>query len=93
MRSLPIYLALSWLAAGCGKEIGDACIVNSDCSTSGDRICVDPTVESGYCSIMGCDYSTCPDEAVCVKFFTGSFTNRTCESQPCSRMRVRSRHS
>lgn len=65
------------LAAGCGKEIGDDCIVSSDCSPTGDRICVDPQV-GGYCTIQGCDLGTCPEESVCVRFFTGSFANRPC---------------
>jgi len=66
------------LLGGCGKEIGDACIVGSDCSPNGDRLC-DPSSVGGYCTIQGCDYSTCPEEAACVRFFTGSFLNRTCD--------------
>jgi hypothetical protein len=69
------------LAAGCGKEIGDeigdACIVSSDCSPNGDRQC-DISQREGYCTIQGCDYATCPEEATCVRFFTGSFANKPC---------------
>ncbi|HEX2687642.1 MAG TPA: hypothetical protein VHN14_13545 [Kofleriaceae bacterium] len=67
----------------CGKEIGDACVVASDCSPNGDRQC-DPDSSSpgGYCTIYGCDYSTCPGEATCVRFFTGSFENPLQEVQP-----------
>lgn len=72
-------LAFATLAAGCGKEIGDSCTYDTDCDTNGNRICVDPTAGyGGYCSIMGCDYSTCPDEAACIRFFTGGFTNKPC---------------
>jgi hypothetical protein len=67
--------------SGCGKEIGDSCVVSSDCSPNGDRQC-DNSQKEGYCTIMGCDFSTCPEEAVCVRFFTGGFSNRTCESSP-----------
>lgn len=65
-------------AAGCGKEIGDACIVSSDCSPSGDRVC-DISQREGYCTIMGCDFSTCPEEAACIRFFSGSFANKPCD--------------
>jgi hypothetical protein len=64
---------------GCGKEIGDDCLLSSDCSPDGDRVCViDMSTNSGYCTIQGCDFDTCPDESVCVRFFTGSFGNREC---------------
>lgn len=67
------------LGAGCGKEIGDACVVSSDCSPNGDRQCLDPSQNGGYCTIQGCDFGTCPDEAVCVRFFTGGFSNKPCD--------------
>jgi hypothetical protein len=78
------------LLGGCGKEIGDACTIATDCSPNADRICqcsncsgTDPMGDSanGYCTIQGCDFGTCPSEAVCVRFFTGGFTNppnKTC---------------
>jgi hypothetical protein len=65
-------------AIGCGKEIGDPCIVNSDCSTDGTRQC-DMVPKEGYCTIQGCDYNTCPSEAACIRFFTGGFSNRPCD--------------
>lgn len=64
--------------AACGKEIGDGCSFSSDCSPNGDRLCVDPN-NGGYCTISGCDYSTCPEEAACIQFFTGSFSNKLCD--------------
>jgi hypothetical protein len=75
MRPL-ILIAL--LAAGCGHEIGDACIVGTDCATDGTRQC-DSTSKQGYCTILGCDFDTCPGEAECIRFFTGEFTNKTCD--------------
>ncbi len=73
------YLVLvALVAAGCGKEIGDACIVSSDCSPTGERQC-DSSSQGGYCTIQGCDFDTCPSEAVCVRFFTGNFSNLTCD--------------
>jgi hypothetical protein len=69
-------------AAACGKEIGDSCIVSSDCSVRGDRQC-DPGSPDGYCTIQGCDYNTCPSEAECVRFFVGDFENVPCDpTQP-----------
>ncbi len=66
------------LVAGCGKQIGDACAISSDCDPNGARIC-DSADKEGYCTIVGCDYDTCPSEASCVQFFTGSFANRPCD--------------
>lgn len=81
---IPLVFAL---AAGCGQEIGDSCVISSDCSTDGTRFC-DSSTDEGYCTILGCDYNTCPDEAVCIAFFSGGFTNRTCtpetEAEICS---------
>jgi hypothetical protein len=62
----------------CGKEIGDACNMGTDCSPNGDRQC-DPSSVSGYCTIQGCDVSTCPSEAACVRFFTSGFSNKACD--------------
>jgi hypothetical protein len=70
--------AAAMAAAGCGKEIGDSCTLPQDCSPDGDRIC-DNFQPEGYCTIQGCDFDTCPGEAVCIRFFTGSFTNKACE--------------
>jgi hypothetical protein len=73
-------LVFALFAAGCGKEIGDACIVSSDCDPNGQRICIDPNAgNGGYCTIQGCDFDTCPSEAACIRFFTGQFDNKTCD--------------
>jgi hypothetical protein len=65
----------------CGKEIGDACSFSTDCDPNGARSCIDatPAGGDGYCTIQGCDFSTCPGEAVCVQFFTGNFSNKPCD--------------
>jgi len=72
------FLVIALLAAGCGKEIGDPCTVSSDCSTAGDRQCIDANEKGGYCTIQGCDYNTCPGEAACIRFYAGAFDNLTC---------------
>ena len=92
-RSLPA-LALRSLArlglgallvlAACGSEIGDACQLASDCDPDGDRVCLRSTVDGqpdvgGYCTVVGCDPDTCPDEAVCVRFYAGAFQNKDCD--------------
>ena len=64
--------------AACGDKIGDSCSLSSDCSTQGDRIC-DISSNGGYCTILGCDWDTCPDESVCVRFFSVADTNKTCD--------------
>lgn len=74
-----MLLAALIAASGCGYQIGDSCIVSSDCQADGTRVC-DQTQREGYCTIIGCDYDTCPDESVCVRFFSGGgFTNRPCD--------------
>lgn len=70
-------LTLPWLAAGCGSQIGDSCSLSTDCSPQGDRTC-DTSSPGGYCTIPGCDYGTCPSEAVCVRFFSVDSVNLPC---------------
>jgi hypothetical protein len=81
-RSMSPYLVIACMAfglvAGCGNQIGDSCSGSSDCSPNGDRFC-DNTQPDGYCTIVGCDFNSCPEEAVCVRFFSGGFVNRTCD--------------
>jgi hypothetical protein len=82
MKLPPLLASLLLLccSSGCGKEIGDECVLPSDCSPNGDRQCLDPNSgNGGYCTIQGCDFNTCPEEAVCVRFFTGGFANKPCD--------------
>lgn len=65
-----------WLTA-CGSSIGDSCSQSIDCAQDGTRIC-DKASPGGYCTIQGCDVGTCPDEAVCVRFFPVSNLTRAC---------------
>jgi hypothetical protein len=74
-RRLAAVAAVALLCA-CGHRIGDSCNTNVDCSPAGDRFC-DTSSISGYCTIEGCDTTTCPSEAVCVRFFT-PILNRPC---------------
>ena len=65
---------------GCGDEIGDGCAISSECSNNGERFC-DTTQPGGYCTIIGCDYGTCPEEAVCVRFFPAGDQSIPCDPQ------------
>jgi hypothetical protein len=51
----------------CQPEIGDECSNASDCSVQEQRTC-DTTYPGGYCTVLGCDADTCPEEASCVAF-------------------------
>jgi hypothetical protein len=61
-----VLAALGWLCA-CQPEIGDECSNASDCSVQEQRTC-DTTYPGGYCTVLGCDADTCPEEASCVAF-------------------------
>lgn len=65
-RILLVLAALGGLCA-CQPEIGDECSNASDCSVQEQRTC-DTTYPGGYCTVLGCDADTCPEEAACVAF-------------------------
>jgi len=66
----PLVLgSLTALAAACGHAVGDPCNTNLDCSPLGTRYC-DTSAPGGYCTVDGCDVGVCPDEAVCIRFFS-----------------------
>ncbi len=77
-RGLPLATLLVF--AGCGHQIGDACSTNVDCSPLGDRFC-DTAPPGGYCTIENCDTTTCPSEAVCIRFFI-PVMNEQCAYNP-----------
>ncbi|MGE0324293.1 MAG: hypothetical protein AB7K71_01225 [Polyangiaceae bacterium] len=60
-------LVVALLGAACSPEIGDDCVVSTDCSSVGDRLC-DTSQPGGYCTIFNCEPGTCPDDSVCVSF-------------------------
>ncbi len=74
-------LYLIALSAACGNEIGDECSSSIDCSPDGDRICLrqEEGLPGGYCSVFDCDYDSCPDESVCVRFFSAVFPDSVCD--------------
>ncbi len=68
-RAAAVLLAGTLLGAlsACQAEIGDECSVSTDCSPNGDRFC-DVAQPGGYCTVIGCDPDTCPDDALCVEW-------------------------
>jgi hypothetical protein len=63
-----LFLVVFTIFTGCDAEIGDDCSSSVDCASNGTRIC-DRTMTNGYCTIEGCNSSSCPSEAVCVAFY------------------------
>ncbi len=75
MWRFPLIAAL--LVAGCGAKIGDSCRTNIDCSPLGTRFC-DIASTNGYCTMEDCSPTSCPSEAVCIRFFTAI------QDEPCT---------
>ena len=73
-----ILFALALPVAACGHSIGDSCSQGSDCAQDGTRIC-DLASPDGYCTKVGCDFASCPSEAVCVRFYPGLNSDRSCD--------------
>ena len=83
-------LGLVAQALSCTPEIGDKCVLSTDCSVRGDRLC-DTAQPGGYCTIFNCKGNGCPDKAACLLFNAalqgcgfddraGSFGSRTARS-------------
>ncbi len=73
-----VFALTSALAlASCGKKIGDSCQTPADCDPNGARIC-DLSQPGGYCTVQGCDETTCPSEAACIRFFPVQFLTKPC---------------
>jgi hypothetical protein len=82
--ALLMTLVLAGLATpACSKHIGDGCNTNIDCAQDGNRIC-DLSQPGGYCTEDGCDDSSCPSEAICVRFFDQKYPTGTCSTPPGS---------
>jgi hypothetical protein len=60
-------LAAIAVSPSCTPKIGDKCIVSTDCSVQGDRLC-DTSQPGGYCTQLNCRGNDCFDEAACVLF-------------------------
>jgi hypothetical protein len=78
--SLALVVCAAVGAASCGREIGDECVTPADCNPNGSRAC-DTSQPGGYCTIIGCDATSCPEEAVCIRYFPAEFLTLPCN--PC----------
>lgn len=69
LKTASFFIAGLFVAtlAGCKPEIGDKCLLSTDCSQTGDRLC-DTSQPDGYCTVFNCTGNGCPDEAACVAF-------------------------
>src|ERR1700760_4427831 len=67
LRALPLVVMM--FIAGCGHNIGDPCQTNVDCNPQGDRFC-DTASLNGYCTQENCDFTSCPGDSVCIRFFS-----------------------
>ncbi len=61
------FAVASMALMGCQSVIGDGCVLSTDCSFRGDRLC-DTSQPGGYCTQFPCRGNLCPDEASCVLF-------------------------
>jgi hypothetical protein len=75
--SLLLFVVVA-AGAGCRREIGDECTTAADCNPNGSRSC-DATQPGGYCTIQGCDETSCPEEAVCMRYFPAQFLTKPCD--------------
>ena len=80
-------LLLLGLAGSCAPPaIGDPCEDSIDCDIQGKRYC-DLTQPKGYCTLEGCEKSTCPEDSVCVMFrpkpdrLASTWCMATCDSK------------
>jgi hypothetical protein len=74
---LPLVLALLALF-GCQPEIGDECLLHSDCGGA-SRLCDTSFSGSGYCTQFNCEPGGCPEEAVCVAYEGSPSSLSQCE--------------
>lgn len=65
--AIAVLLTVAGGASACTPSIGDQCVLSTDCSTRGDRLC-DTSQPSGYCTQFNCSNNSCPDKAACVLF-------------------------
>jgi hypothetical protein len=70
-------IAASSALAGCSHQIGDECTTAADCNPNGSRSC-DQSQPGGYCTVQGCDETSCPSEAVCIRYFPAQFLTQPC---------------
>jgi len=81
MQVALVLVVAATAGAGCKREIGDECTTAADCNPNGSRSC-DATQPGGYCTIQGCDETSCPEEAVCMRYFPAKYLTEPCDPSP-----------
>jgi hypothetical protein len=77
-----LTILLAGLAApACSKHVGDSCHTNIDCAQDGTRMC-DLSQPGGYCTVDGCDDTSCPSQSICVRFFDQKYPTGVCNTAP-----------
>jgi hypothetical protein len=73
-----VIAVVATAGAGCRREIGDECTTAADCNPNGTRSC-DNTQPGGYCTIQGCDETSCPSEGFCLRYFPAKYLTLWCD--------------
>jgi hypothetical protein len=68
LRLIVVLGAIALVATACGHQIGDDCKTSADCDPNGTRAC-DLSQPGGYCTIAGCDETSCPSGSTCIRYF------------------------
>jgi hypothetical protein len=76
-----LVLALGVSVGGCGHDIGDECRTSADCDPNGSRTC-DLSQPGGYCTIAGCDESSCPEDSRCIRYFPEQYLSTMPKCDP-----------
>src|SRR5206468_3062532 len=69
--------AVALIATACGRDIGDDCQTSVDCDPNGNRAC-DLSQPGGYCTVQGCNETSCPSSASCIRFFPAQYLSQMC---------------
>jgi hypothetical protein len=59
--------AIGVALVACTPQIGDKCVLSTDCSLQGNLVC-DNAQPEGYCTMINCTGNSCPNNAACVLF-------------------------
>jgi hypothetical protein len=85
VKSTPLAIVLLGLglalASGCGRNIGDECRTSADCDPNGTRAC-DLSQPGGYCTVVGCDESSCPEDSACLRYFPEQYISDVPDCDP-----------
>jgi hypothetical protein len=60
-------LLLGLFSMGCTPQVGDSCVLSTDCGTTGNLVC-DTSAFEGYCTQVDCVPGQCPNNAACILF-------------------------